>query len=425
MIRFWFPVLFSFYDIIMNGEDLEVRRLALDSLFSTLKTYGSTYPVDFWDTVCQELLFPIFAVLKSSQDVSRFSTQEDMSVWLSTTMIQALRDLIDLYTYYFQILERFLDGLLDLLCVCICQENDTLARIGTSCFQQLLENNVRKLSADRWERIVTTFVRLFKTTTPHQLFDESLRVEIDNSNIEPPDAAGDSQTIIPALLPPSEETPKVTQNGQNVLLSDRRRIFKQIIVKCVLQLLLIETTHELLQNQEVYTTIPPEHLLRLMGELDHSYQFARSFNEDKELRTGLWKVGFMKHLPNLLKQESSSAATLVNVLTRMYKDTRPEGQQSKEQVADRLIPLGLGVLEDFNALRTETQAKTIATWTPVVAEVLQGFDSLDDQTFSRYLPAFYPLTTDILSREMAPDLRGAVRSIFLRVGHTCGIIEQS
>lgn len=27
MIKYWFPVLFSFYDIIMNGEDLEVRRL--------------------------------------------------------------------------------------------------------------------------------------------------------------------------------------------------------------------------------------------------------------------------------------------------------------------------------------------------------------------------------------------------------------
>jgi len=27
MIRYWFPVLFSFYDVIMNGEDLEVRRL--------------------------------------------------------------------------------------------------------------------------------------------------------------------------------------------------------------------------------------------------------------------------------------------------------------------------------------------------------------------------------------------------------------
>lgn len=173
-------------------------------MFVTLKTYGSGYPVSFWDTVCQELLFPIFAVLKSSQDLSRFNTQEDMSVWLSTTMIQALRDLIDLYTYYFNVLERFLDGLLDLLCVCICQgklrnhyndidtyrleENDTLARIGTSCFQQLLESNVRKLTPEKWERIVTTFVRLFKTTTPHQLFDESLRVEIDPSGkTEPPD----------------------------------------------------------------------------------------------------------------------------------------------------------------------------------------------------------------------------------------------
>lgn len=150
MIRYWFPVLFGFYDIIMNGEDLEVRRLyvlgprcihnisflhsALDSLFTTLKTYGSTYPLEFWDTVCQELLFPMFAVLKSSQDLSRFNTQEDMSVWLSTTMIQALRDLIDLYTFYFDILERFLDGLLDLLCVCICQGTASQCRSSFNHF---------------------------------------------------------------------------------------------------------------------------------------------------------------------------------------------------------------------------------------------------------------------------------------------------
>jgi brefeldin A-inhibited guanine nucleotide-exchange protein len=33
MIKFWFPVLFSFYDIIMNGEDLEVRRLCVSIVF--------------------------------------------------------------------------------------------------------------------------------------------------------------------------------------------------------------------------------------------------------------------------------------------------------------------------------------------------------------------------------------------------------
>lgn len=139
--------------------------------------------------------------------MSRFNTQEDMSVWLSTTMIQALRDLIDLYTFFYDTLERFLDGLLELLCVCICQgrlmrccralthifnaENDTLARIGTSCLQQFLESNVQKLSAAQWERVAATFVKLYRTTTPHQLFDDSLREEMDGGTVSDlPDTNG-------------------------------------------------------------------------------------------------------------------------------------------------------------------------------------------------------------------------------------------
>lgn len=423
MIRFWFPVLFGFYDIIMNAEDLEVRRLALDSLFTTLKTYGPDYPIDFWDTVCQELLFPIFAVLKSSQDLSRFNSQEDMSVWLQSTMIQALRDLIDLYTYLFDILERFMDGLLELLCVCICQENDTLARIGTSCLQQLLEHNVKKMSPARWDRITATFVKLFRTTTPHQLFDESLRVDIEGSPSDFADTNG-GQTMLPAPLSPSATMDQIKPDAQ-LSLSERRRIFKQIIVKCVLQLLLIETLNDLLRNDLVYSTIPPEHLLRLMGVLDHSYQFARSFNEDKDLRMALWKVGFMKHLPNLLKQESSSASTLVHVLLRMYYDPRPEHQAARPQIAERLLPLELGVLQDYNRLRLDTQAKNIAAWTPVVAEILQGFCRFDDKAFLRYMPAVYPLATELLSRGLPDEIREGLKDYYMRVGYAQRIIERT
>lgn len=46
----------------------------------------------------------------------------------------------------------------------------------------------------------------------------------------------------------------------------------------------------------------------------------------------------MKHLPNLLKQESSSASTLVHILLRMYYDPRPDYQAARPQVADRLLP---------------------------------------------------------------------------------------
>ena len=314
---------YFFFCLALNSR----LHRALDSLFSTLKTRGRDFPVEFWDTVLQELLFPIFAVLNSSQDtdMSRFITQEDISVWLQTTMIQALRDLIDLYTYHFDLLERSLDGLLDLLCVCICQgmiflsqgfriddsaENDTLARLGTSCLQVFLEKNVKKFSATQWERVTTSFVKLFRTTTPHQLFDESLRVAIDNSldssesspgtslyvNIteQPPDpirSESNGLTVLPApLCPPNEPT----KTGIHNPLATRRKTFRQIIVKCVLQLLLIEMINELLRNNDVYQTIPPDQLLLLMRELDHSYQFARAFNDDKELRTGLWKVGMLK-----------------------------------------------------------------------------------------------------------------------------------
>jgi brefeldin A-inhibited guanine nucleotide-exchange protein len=109
----------------------------------------------------------------------------------------------------------------------------------------------------------------------------------------------------------------------------------------------------------------------------------------------------MKHLPNLLKQESSSASTLVHVLLRMYYDTRPEHQGARPQIAERLLPfvilvsdvgiisntrnrLGLGVLQDYTKLRADTQGKNIIAWTPVVAEILEGFCRFDDRAVSSF-----------------------------------------
>lgn len=102
---------------------------------------------------------------------------------------------------------------------------------------------------------------------------------------------GPSNLVAPAPLTPMNQEAQANEIPRQLTLADRRRIFKQIIVKCVLQLLLIETTHELLQNQDVYNTIPAQHLLRFMGVLDDSYQFARKFNADKDLRMALWTVG--------------------------------------------------------------------------------------------------------------------------------------
>ncbi|CAD6590459.1 MAG: guanine nucleotide exchange protein for ADP-robosylation factor, partial [Tremellales sp. Tagirdzhanova-0007] len=336
----------------------------------------------------------------------RFRSPEDLSVWLSTTLISALRDTIDLFAFHFEVLQTYLDGLLDILVACICQENDTLARIGTSCLQQLLESNVRKLSPEKWELIVSAFVQLFKTTTAGQLFDPTLHTEVEPTGNVDEDAPF-QKFVAPAPLELVHTS--TTSLPHTLTYAEQRRIFKQIIVKCVLQLLLIETTHELLQNDDVYNTIPAEHLLRFMGVLDDSWRFARIFNADKDLRMRLWK------LPNLLKQESSSAATLINVLLRMYRDPREAHRATRNGVLDRLVPLGTEVIKDFIAIDPDTQPRNVTAWTPVVTDILQGCINFEEAAFEKYIPTFYPLITDILSKEVAVEMRLAESTI--RRGH--------
>jgi len=123
-----------------------------------------------------------------------------------------------------------------------------------------------------------------------------------------------------------------------VVTAARRRFFNKIITNCVLQLLMIETVAELFSNDSVYAQIPSSELLRLMALLKKSYQFAKKFNGDKDLRMALWRQGFMRQPPNLLKQESGSANTYVSILLRMYHDEGEERRSSRDQTEGALVP---------------------------------------------------------------------------------------
>ena len=383
--QFWFPVLFAFHDVLMTGDDLEVRSQALNYLFDTLIKYGGDFPPEFWDILWRQLLYPIFMVLKSKSEMTKVLNHEDLSVWLSTTMIQALRNMITLFTHYFESLEYMLDRFLDLLALCICQENDTIARIGSNCLQTLILQNVVKFQLEHWHQIVSAFVELFDRTTAYQLFTAATSssnssyiseddigrrastIELDGlpisekSGEEPPQSPSLSirtngvsnnhsvQEQRTASPPPSNNTsesseledyrPQASPQEQPVVVTAaRRRFFNKIITRCVLQLLMIETVNELFSNNDVYAQIPSPELLRLMALLKKSYTFAKKFNNDKDLRMRLWREGFMKQPPNLLKQESGSAATYVSILVRMYFDEGEERRRNRTETEAALIP---------------------------------------------------------------------------------------
>ncbi|KAG4431392.1 hypothetical protein IFR05_013121 [Cadophora sp. M221] len=440
---FWFPVLFAFHDVLMTGEDLEVRSNALNYLFESLINYGRDFPHDFWDILWRQLLYPIFMVLKSKSEMSNVLTHEELSVWLSTTMIQALRNMISLFTYYFKSLEYMLDRFLDLLTLCICQENDTIARIGSNCLQQLILQNVTKFQPAHWSKIVGAFVELFEKTTAYQLFsaatsagsglesgmspvdeptadEKSLKITTANGSMtSDAESINDDEARTPTSAATDLEDYKPQSGLQQqpvVVTAARRRFFNKIITKCVLQLLMIETVNELFSNDAVYTQIPSPELLRLMGLLKKSFLFAKKFNENKELRMRLWREGFMKQPPNLLKQESGSAATYVSILLRMYHDDSEERKSNRGDTEAALVPLCADIIRGFTLLEEESQQRNIIAWRPVVVDVLEGYTNFPREDFEKYIETFYPLGVDLLNRDLGAEVRMALQGLLRRVG---------
>ncbi|KAJ5540439.1 hypothetical protein N7494_005515 [Penicillium frequentans] len=447
--QFWYPILIAFQDVLMTGDDLEVRSRALTYLFETLIRHGGDFPRAFWDVLWRQLLCPIFVVLQSKSEMSKVPNHEDLSVWLSTTMIQALRNMITLFTHYFDALEYMLGRFLELLTLCICQENDTIARIGSNCLQQLILQNVSKFQQEHWTQIVGAFVELFNKTTAYELFTAAASMTkmtetATNGDVQAAEAAAALPSIgdLPDALQVngSQSTASLQDSGDAPAQSEaraeledyrpqadsqqqpaavtvaRRRFFNRIITNCVLQLLMIETVHELFSNDTVYAEIPSPELLRLMGLLKKSYQFAKKFNEDKELRMQLWRQGFMKQPPNLLKQESGSAATYVHILFRMYHDERDERKSSRAETEAALIPLCADIIRSFVRLDEETQHRNIVAWRPVVVDVIEGYNNFPQEGFDKNIEIFYPLGVELLSRDLNPEIRVALQALLRRIG---------
>lgn len=174
LVKFWFAVLYGLKEVVMQSDDVEVRKRALIYLFETLKKHGNTFTPEFWDTVSRQIVFPLFDDLKNGGTSQRRKmTPEDLSVWLSTTMIEALRNVVDLYTFYFDNMRDMMRHVLGLFSMCITQDNDTLAHIGCECLDQYIEANIEKFDNGCWDLATETFISLFENTTANGLFDDT------------------------------------------------------------------------------------------------------------------------------------------------------------------------------------------------------------------------------------------------------------
>ncbi|KAI8617834.1 hypothetical protein BC830DRAFT_1239777 [Chytriomyces sp. MP71] len=465
--RFLFPILFGFYEVTMTC-DLEVRARGLGYLFDYLKMHGTEFSRDSWEVIAKGVLFPIFDDLKlSRQDHRQIDEREDVTVWLSTTLVQALRLLVELFTVQFELLSFGVEGMLEILMACMSQENETLARIGSTCLHQFIENNLDKFDELLWDRICKSFVKLFANTSPNQLFfDYSAQIpDAPLGVIAPPEEeeAEDSQEAtatdtnqdvgsepMARHIPLGASTSSIIQFSDELLFLDGvpllagrtkpdKSEFQGIILKCVLHLLVVQTLHEILttsvsksaasmatsgDDERIYRAMSVKHLLVLAGCFERSYRFAEAFNKDTELRLALFKMGFMKQLPNLLKQEVASISAYISILFKMIVDDQGDRLESRTEIAGKLIPLCHQVLYNFNTMEPGIKNRNVVAWKPVIILILSALAEMDDALFQHNLPELYEEAMSILLQPTLDlDVRVALHAFAIRVGFACGAIR--
>ena len=124
----------------------------------------------------------------------------------------------------------------------------------------------------------------------------------------------------------------------------------------------------------------------------------------------------MKQPPNLLKQESGSAATYVSILLRMYHDSSDERLRNRSDTEEALVPLCADIIRGFVELEEESQQRNIIAWRPVVVDVIEGYTNFPQEGFEKYVEVFYPLGVELLNRDLGGEVRVALQGLLRRVG---------
>uniref|UniRef100_A0A9J8D203 ARF guanine nucleotide exchange factor 1 n=1 Tax=Cyprinus carpio carpio TaxID=630221 RepID=A0A9J8D203_CYPCA len=386
-VRGWFPILFELSCIINRCKlDVRTRLCTLSVSFQVMKTYGHTYEKHWWQDLFR-IVFRIFDNMKLPEQ------QTEKAEWMTTTCNHALYAISDVFTQYFESLsDVLLDDILSQLYWCVQQDNEQLARSGTNCLENVVILNGEKFNPETWDKTCNS---------GHFVFPYAISPEVQE-----------------------------------------QRLFAALLIKCVVQLELIQTIDNIVffpatsrkedaenfaaaqrdalgadvhvdtQDQGMYRYLTSEQLFKLLDCLLESHRFAKAFNSNNEQRTALWKAGFKgKSKPNLLKQETSSLACGLRILFRMYTDQ--SRQDAWEEVQRRLLNVCSDAVAYFLTLTSESHREA---WTNLLLLFLTKVLKISDDRFKAHASRYYPLLCEIMQFDLIPELRAVLRKFFLRIG---------
>ncbi|XP_058817633.1 brefeldin A-inhibited guanine nucleotide-exchange protein 1 [Topomyia yanbarensis] len=465
-VRGWFPMLFSL-SCVVNRCKLDVRTRGLTVLFEIVKTHGDAYKANWWRDLFN-ILFRIFDNMKLPEH------HTEKAEWMTTTCNHALYAIIDVFTQYFDILGPML--LKDLYCQlhwCVQQNNEQLARSGTNCLENLVISNGLKFTEETWDKTCQCMLDIFNSTLPNELLywkpdpnPQSYQHVLHfphNGDIPRQGILKrtPSQHSVYSQSDLQEHSPKsIDVNNTSVL-------FSNLLIKCVVQLELIQTIDNIIffpatsrkedaetlaqaaaelsysagssagsssalnhslsteecqrEEQGMYSYLITPHLLQLIDCLLQSHRFAKKFNSNHEQRNLLWKAGFKGSLkPNLLKQETQSLACVLRILFKMYSDE--SRRRDWQDIEKRLISVCTEALDYFLSLQSEPHRDA---WTSLLLLVMTRLLKMPDSRFAAHISSYYVLMCDLMCFDLKPELRTVLRRVFLRISPVFGITSST
>ncbi|XP_046659778.1 brefeldin A-inhibited guanine nucleotide-exchange protein 1 isoform X2 [Homalodisca vitripennis] len=428
-VRGWFPLLFELSCIVSRCK-LDVRTRALTVLFEIVKTHGDAFRPHWWKDLFQ-VLFRIFDNMKLPEH------HTEKAEWMTTTCNHALYAIVDVFTQYFDVLgPLLLSDLYVQLHWCVQQANEQLARSGTNCLENLVISNGLKFGEDTWAKTCQCVLDMFKCTIPTDLLTWTHTPEVEN--------------VRPGILKRSNSTFSVHSNNSitsdDIALSKMGSMFTALLIKCVVQLELIQTVDNIIfypatsrkedqenlalaqadvldwedaslseqqkEEQGMYGSLSSSHLLQLTECLMQSHRFAKEFNSNHEQRNLLWKAGFKGSAkPNLLQQETQSLACVLRVLFKMAGDENRRNAWAAVQ--GRLIAVCKEALEYFLSLQSEAHREA---WTCILLLILTRILKMSDDRFGAHASSYYSLLCELMCFDLKPELRSVLRRFFLRIG---------
>nr|XP_020635120.1 brefeldin A-inhibited guanine nucleotide-exchange protein 2 [Pogona vitticeps] len=438
-VRGWFPILFEL-SCIINRCKLDVRTRGLTVMFEIMKSYGHTFEKHWWQDLFR-IVFRIFDNMKLPEQ------QTEKSEWMTTTCNHALYAICDVFTQFYEALnEILLADIFAQLHWCVKQDNEQLARSGTNCLESLVIFNGQKFSPAVWDQTCSCMLEIFKTTIPHVLLTWRPAGMEDDSSERHLDVDLDRQSLSSIDKNASERGQSQFSNPTDESWKggpySNQKLFASLLIKCVVQLELIQTIDNIVfypatskkedaehmaaaqrdaldtdihidtEDQGMYKYMSSQHLFKLLDCLQESHSFSKAFNSNYEQRTVLWRAGFKgKSKPNLLKQETSSLACCLRILFRMYVDENR--RDSWEAIQERLLNVCTEALAYFITVNSESHREA---WTNLLLLLLTKTLKVSDEKFKAHASTYYPYLCEIMQFDLIPELRAVLRKFFLRIG---------